>query len=153
MVQIAADALGCEMKSGGAAPGYTLNHPRWYRTPVSTYWWLGQWTYLKFVLRELTSIFVAFFVVTTLVRLRALHNGPQAYADFQKWLKNPAVIALNAISFCFVVYHTVTWFALAPRAMAVRVRGKRVPEPLIMAANYAAWLAVSGMVAWFLLGG
>jgi fumarate reductase subunit C len=37
--------------------------------------------------------------------------------------------------------------------MAVRVRGKRVPEPLIMAANYAAWLAVSGMVAWFLLGG
>ena len=134
-------------------PQYTEFHPRWYRTRVSTYWWLHQWSFLKFVLRELSSIFVAFFVVTTLLQLRALSQGAQAYADFQKWMKNPVLIALDAISLFFVVFHTVTWFHLAPRAMAVRLRGKRVPELLIIAANYAAWLVVSGVVAWFLLGG
>jgi fumarate reductase subunit C len=141
------------MKSSGSAPGYTLNHPRWYRARVSTYWWLKQWVYLKFVLRELTSVFVAFFVVTTLMQLRALSRGPQAYENFQKWLQNPFVIALNVVSFLFVVYHSVTWLSLAPRAMAVRIRGKRVPDLLISGTNYAAWLVISAVVAWFLLGG
>ncbi len=141
------------MKSNNAAPGYSLFHPRWYRPCVSTYWWLHQWSYLKFVLRELSSIFVALFVVITLLQLRALSHGPQAYADFQKWMKNPAVIALNAVSFVFVLFHVVTWFHLAPRAMAVRFAGKRVPELLIVGANYAAWVAISVVVAWFLRGG
>ncbi|HEV3375015.1 MAG TPA: hypothetical protein VG051_04875 [Candidatus Acidoferrum sp.] len=141
------------MKSSGSAPGYTLNHPRWYRARVSTYWWLHQWVYLKFVLRESTSVFVAFFVVTTLMQLRALSRGPQAYENFQKWLQNPLVIALNVVSFLFVLYHSVTWLSLAPKAMAVRIRGKRVPDLLITGTNYAAWLVISAVVAWFLLGG
>jgi fumarate reductase subunit C len=141
------------MKSSGSAPGYTLNHPRWYRARVSTYWWLHQWVYLKFVLRESTSVFVAFFVVTTLMQLRALSHGPQAYENFQKWLQNPLVIALNVVSFLFVLYHSVTWLSLAPKAMAVRIRGKRVPDLLITGTNYAAWLVISAVVAWFLLGG
>lgn len=145
------------MKSSGGAPGdtppYTEFHPRWFRTRVSTYWWLHQWSYLKFVLRELSSIFVAYFVVTTLLQLRALSHGPQAYADFQRWMRNPVVIGLNAISFLFVVFHSVTWFQLAPRAMAVRLRGRRIPDPLIVAANFVAWLVISAVVAWFLLGG
>jgi fumarate reductase subunit C len=141
------------MKSSSSAPGYTLNHPRWYRARVSTYWWLKQWVYLKFVLRELTSVFVAFFVVTTLMQLRAFSRGPQAYENFQKWLQNPFVIALNVVSFLFVVYHSVTWLSLAPRAMAVRIRGKRVPDLLITGTNYAAWLVISAVVGWFLLGG
>ena len=141
------------MKSNNAAPGYSLFHPRWYRPRVSTYWWLHQWSYLKFVLRELSSIFVALFVVITLLQLRALSHGPQAYADFQKWMKSPAVIALNAVSFVFVLFHVVTWFHLAPRAMAVRFAGKRVPELLIVGANYAAWVAISVVVALFLRGG
>ena len=141
------------MSSSGGAPGYTPYHPRWYRPRVSTYWWLHQWSYLKFVLRELSSVFVAFFVVTTLLLLRAVSLGPQAYSDFLTWMKNPLVIALNAISLLFVVFHTMTWFHLAPRAMPVRLRGRNIPEVLIVATNYAAWLLISGVVAWFLRGG
>jgi fumarate reductase subunit C len=141
------------MSSSGGAPGYTPYHPKWFRQRVSTYWWLHQWAYLKFVLRELSSVFVAFFVVTTLLQLRALSRGPQAYAHFLDWMKNPFVIALNATSLLFVVFHTMTWFHLAPRAMVVRLGGKRVPGFLIVAVNYASWLVVSGVVVWFVLGG
>jgi fumarate reductase subunit C len=118
---------------------------------VSVYWWLGQWRYLKFILRELSSLFVASFVVITLLQVRALRNGPEAYSRFQHWLQSPWVIALNLVSFLFVVFHTITWFNLAPRAMPIRVRGKRLPEFLVAAPNYAIWLVASVVVAWFVL--
>ena len=57
--------------SGQPEP-YTEFHPRWYRKQVSTYWWMGSWRYLKFILRELSSVAVAWFVVMTLLQLRAL---------------------------------------------------------------------------------
>lgn len=130
---------------------YTLYHPRWYRTRVSTYWWLRRWYYLKFVLRELSSIFVAYFVVITLLQIHSLSRGPEAYARFEERMRNPLMIALNAISFLFVLFHTITWFNLAPRAMVVRLGGKRVPDTLIAGSNYLAWLVISAAVAWFIL--
>jgi fumarate reductase subunit C len=134
-----------------AAPAYTEFHPRWYRPHVSVYWWLGQRQYLKFILRELSSVFVAAFVIITLFQLHALRNGPEAYARFQQWMQSPWAIALNAISFFFVLFHTVTWFNLAPSAMAIRMRGKRLPDFLVAAPNYALWLVASVVVAWLVL--
>ena len=130
------------------APLYTEYHPRWYRRRVSVYWWLGEWHYLKFILREISSVFVAIFVVITLLQLRALLHGPEAYARFQSWLSTPFVLALNLISLFFVLFHTVTWFNLAPHAMAIRIRGKRLPAIMISAPNYVAWAIISGFVAW-----
>lgn len=132
---------------------YTEYHPKWYRTRVSTYWWSRSWAYLKFILRELSSIFVAYFVVITLLQIRALKQGPQSYAHFQDWLKTPLLIALNAVSFFFVLLHTVTWFNLAPRAIPVRIRGKRIADTWVAASNYVAWLVISAAVVWLLLGG
>lgn len=133
------------------ASPYKEFHPRWYRPRVSVYWWLGQWQYLKFILREISSVFVAWFVIITLLQLRALGAGPEAYARFAHWLQSPVVLAINLISLFFVIFHTVTWFNLAPRAMAVRFRGTRLPEILISLPNYVMWVVVSGAVAWFIL--
>lgn len=141
------------MKSAAPTPAYTLNHPRWYRKPVSTYWWLERWEYLRFVLREVSSVFIAYFVVVMLVQIYALSRGRRAYADSQEFLKNPFIVALNVISFLFVVFHSITWFNLSARAMAVRVGGKRVPGILISGPNFAAWAVISVVIAWILLRG
>ena|SRR5258708_7218934 len=127
--------------------------PKSYHPRVSTYWWLSRWAYLKFILREGSSIFVAWSVVLTLLGIRALTRGSAAWAEFEAWLRSPLLLALNAISFLFVLFHAVTWFNLAPKAMAVRVRGKRLPGPAIAAPNYAAWVVISAAVAWILLRG
>ena len=126
-------------------------HPRWYRAPVSTYWWMGSWRYLLFILRELTSVAVAWSVVLTLLLLRALLNGPDAYVRLTNCLRSPWMIALNVITFCFLLLHTITWFNLAPRAIAVRMGGKRVPEFLVAAPNYVLWVVASAVIAWFVL--
>jgi len=132
---------------------YTEYPPKGYRVRISTYWWTGRWAYLKFILRELSSIFVAWFVLETLLQIHALIGGPAAYADFWAFLRKPIVIALNVISLFFVLLHAVTWFNLAPKAIAVRLRGKRLPSLAIAAPNYVAWVAASVVVAWLVLRG
>ena len=134
-------------------PSYTPFHPRWYRRRVSTYWWTAKGAYLLFILRELTCLFVAWFVILLLVLGYAIVQGPAAYAAFQERMRSPALLALNVLSFLFVLYHALTWFHLAPKAMAVRIRGKRLPDALVAAPAFAGWLAVSATLAWLLLGG
>ena len=56
-------------------------HPKWYRRRVSVWWWLESWRYAKFVLRELTSLAVAFFAGLALWKIRAIAAGPEAYAQ------------------------------------------------------------------------
>jgi fumarate reductase subunit C len=127
--------------------------PKSYHPRVSTYWWLARWPYLKFILREVSSVFVAWFVVVTLLQIRALTQGAAEYAEFQQWLRSPLVLALNVVSFLFIMFHAVTWFNLASKAMAIRVGGKRLPGLAIAAPNYVAWVVISAAVAWILLRG
>lgn len=134
-----------------SAPPHTPYHPRWYRTRVSTYWWMHQWSYFRFVLRELTSLGVAYSCVILLCFVRALSLGPQAYEGLQKRLASPVVIALSLISLLLVLFHTIIWFSLSAHAMAVRVGGKRIPGVLITASNYIAWLVISCVLVWFLM--
>jgi fumarate reductase subunit C len=63
------------------------------------------------------------------------------------------VVLVNVVALIFVLFHAITWFNLAPRAMVVRLRGKRVPSAWIAGSNYLAWAAVSALVAWRVLGG
>ena len=126
---------------------------RSYHTRVSTYWWLARWAYLKFILREASSVFVAWIVVLTLLQIRALMRGPADYAELQNWLRSPLLVALNVVSLFFVIFHAVTWFNLAPKAMVIRLRGKRLPGLAIAASNYVAWVVLSAVIAWILLRG
>lgn len=131
---------------------YSPYHPRWFRRRVSTYWWLQRGSYLAFILRELSSIFVAWFVVCLLLLVRAIGQGAAGYQQFLDWSRHPVVLALNLVSLLFIVFHAITWFNLAPQAMVVRLGRKPVPGLLIAASNYAAWAAVSAFIVW-LLGG
>jgi fumarate reductase subunit C len=136
-----------------AAPRYTLYHPRWYRRRVSVWWWLQNRAYTRFVLRELTSVFVAFVAVVYLWQLRALAQGPEAYGQFLARLRTPLFLALDTVAFLFILFHAITWFNLTPKAMILRLSGKRVPDWVIVGLNYAAWVVLSGVVAVMLLRG
>ena len=134
-------------------PIYTEYHPRWHRPRVSTWWWLKRRSYLAFILRELSSVFVAWSVVFLLLLVAALSGGEDGYRQFLAWAGRPVVVVLNFVSLFFVVFHAVTWFNLAPKAMVMRWRGRRVPGAWVAASNYAAWALASALVAWLLVGG
>jgi fumarate reductase subunit C len=56
------------------------------------------------------------------------------------------------VSFVFLIYHAVTFFVAAPRAMVVHIGRRRLPEQLVLAGHYLAWAAASALVCWLLLG-
>ena len=133
-------------------PGYTPYHPRWLRPRMSTYWWLGRGSYLAFILRELSSVFVAWFVAFLLLLVRAVSAGDSAYREFLQWSATPFPLLLNIVTLLFVVFHAITWFNLAPQAMVVKVGKAPVPGSVIAGSNYAAWVVVSALLAWLLIG-
>jgi fumarate reductase subunit C len=126
--------------------------PRTYRAPVPILWWVRRRSYLLFVARELSSIFVAWFVVYLLLLVVAVARGEDAYRRFLDWSANPWVLAVNVVALLFVVFHAVTWFNLAPKAMVVKARGRRLPPAFVAVAHFGAWAVVSAVVAWIVLG-
>ncbi len=132
-------------------PVYSEFHPRWYRPRMSTYWWVKRWSHLAFILRELSSLFIVWFVVYLLLMVRAVF-GTNRYQEFLEWSAKPVILVVNFVSLAFVLFHAITWFNLAPKAMVVRLGGKRVPGSWIAASNYLAWAVVSALIAVLLLG-
>jgi fumarate reductase subunit C len=126
---------------------YTEYHPRWYREPVSTWWWLRRRSYVAFILREVSSAFVGWSVLFLLLLIRADGNGSGSYADFLDWADTPWVVLLNVVTLAFLVYHSVTWFQLTPKAMVVRLRRCMVPGVAIAGSAFAGWVVVSLFVA------
>jgi fumarate reductase subunit C len=131
--------------------GYTEFRPRWYRPPMPVFWWVRRRSYLLFVVRELSSVFVAWFVVYLLLLVNAVRQGDAQYQRFLDWSANPGIIALNVIALAFIVYHVITWFDLAPQAMVVRLRGRRVPAAMVAAGHYVAWVVLSALIIWIVL--
>ncbi|MDH6246072.1 fumarate reductase subunit C [Mycobacterium sp. OTB74] len=122
-----------------------------YRPPVPRLWWLKRRSYLLFMLRELSCVFVAWSVVYLVLLVRAVGRGGDSYREFMHTAAAPPVVALNIVTLVFLLLHAVTWFSLAPRAMVIHVRGQRLPARAVLAGHYVAWLAVTAVIAWVVL--
>ena len=119
-----------------------------YRRPISVWWWLRKRTYFMFVMRELSSLFVAWFVVFLLMLARAVLDGEAAYQRFLDRADSPLFLVVNTVAAAFLVLHVVTWFSLTPQAMALRVRGREVPPLVVIGAQYAVLAVVSAFIYW-----
>jgi fumarate reductase subunit C len=118
---------------------------------MSPTWWLNKRNYLLFMLRELTVVFIAAFLVLYLVQLSHLAKGPESYAAFLRQRSSFGWILFHILALIAALYHSITWFNLLPQVMVVRRGEERVPPVLIAGSNYIAWLAISVVIAWIVL--
>ena len=132
-------------------PEYTEHHPKWYRVRMPIFWWVHKWAHTRFILRELTSVAVAYCALVLLFLARALSQGAEAYVNFLAWQQKPVIVVLNIIAFVFVIFHSVTWFNLAPKALVIKLGKKPLPGVMIAALNYGAWIVISAILAWIIL--
>jgi fumarate reductase subunit C len=122
-----------------------------YQRRIGVFWWVHKRSYFLFVMRELSSIFVAWFVVYLLMFIAAVAGGQQQYDEFLDRATSPLLLVVNAVGLAFLVLHTVTWFALTPKAMVLRLGGRRVPGTAILAAQYVALAVVSAFIYWLVV--
>ena len=123
-----------------------------YHRPVSNTWWLKRKPYILFMIRELTSVFVAGYCIFLLVLVYKLTQGADAYGNFMAALKSPSSVSLHLITLVFVLYHTITWFNLTPKILVLYRGEDRIPQGLIAATFYAGWVVVSIIVTLLVLG-
>jgi fumarate reductase subunit C len=114
-------------------------------------WFLARPTWTFFLLRELTSLFVGVFAVEVLLLVRSVGRGKEAYEAFLARLASPGVVAFHVVAFAFVVYHTITWFVAAPKAMRMKLGEEPVPPAAIVLGHYVAWFVVSAAILWLFL--
>ena len=122
--------------------------PKPYVRKMPATWWLQKPAYVKFMLRELTAVFVAAYCVLLLIALWKLKHSPAAFDAFLSLLQTPWLIAFHAVAFLAAMYHTLTWFALVPKVLVVRVGEEKVSPVLLVASHWLLWLLVSIGLVW-----
>ncbi len=126
---------------------------RWHRERAPIFWWTKRASYVRFILRELTSLAVAWTVVLLLAEAWALSRGAESFQRFTELMRSGPVLVVNGLALGGLLFHSITWLHLAPKAMVVKLGGRRVPDAAILVAHYAAWAAASAAVVWALVGG
>jgi fumarate reductase subunit C len=105
-------------------------------------WWLHNTQLILFMIRELTSVFVAGYAVFLIIVISKVDDA----AAFGETLRCPTALVFQVIALPFVLFHSVTWFNLTPKAI-VLFRGEERVNPLMIAGgHYALWVLVSGLI-------
>jgi fumarate reductase subunit C len=123
-----------------------------YIRPMPATWWLHNYHLTLFMIRELTSVFVAGYAVFLMVLLYRFNQGPDAFHGLVEALRRPESIVLHLLAFILIVFHSVTWLNLIPQVMVVWRGEEKVSPVLISGAHYGLWLVLSVLIGWIAAG-
>ncbi|MBK8120095.1 MAG: fumarate reductase subunit C [Sulfuritalea sp.] len=114
-----------------------------------TSWYFRHPLYLRYMSREITSIFIGAYCVLLVVGLQRLAAGPAAWEGFVTALQSPASIVFQFLCLVAAFYHAATWFNATQKAMPLQIGEDFVPGNVISGAHYAAWAVLSVVVLFF----
>ena len=106
-------------------------------------WWLRKPSFFLFMLRELSSVFIAIFLIVFLIPLYQLTRGPEAYVAFAQKLSSPGWVIFHLVALVFAIYHSITWFQSTAVVLPLRLGERQIPPGLVTAVNIGVWIAVS----------
>jgi fumarate reductase subunit C len=117
-----------------------------YHRKMRATWWLTNQSYFLFMLRELSSVFIAVFLVVYLCQIYQVSQGPDAYSAFTQKLSSPGWILFHFVALLFALYHSITWFQSSAVVLPLRIGERSVSRPIVLALHVGAWLMVSVIV-------
>ncbi len=123
---------------------------RHYVRKLPATWWLRKPTYLVFMLRELTSVFVVAYAIFLMVMIgRADEAG--SFAGLFDALDSPLGLVVHLVVLAVLLFHTITWINLTPKVVVLFRDDEQVDPRLVAGANYVGWVVASVVVAWLVL--
>ncbi len=116
-------------------------------------WWKRDAYFVRYMAREVTSLFVAAYAIVLLVGLVRLGQGEAAFDGFLKYLQNWWMLVFHLIVLAVFCYHTWSWFKIMPKTMPIMfVGGKRVQPGTITGTGLAA-AVVACLAVLLIVGG
>jgi fumarate reductase subunit C len=110
-------------------------------------WWRKNPFFVRYMIRESSSVFLAIYALIMLVGLLRLSQGEAAYDAWRTALTHPLSILFHWLVLLTVSYHAYTWWKVAPKtAPDIRIAGRAIPEMLITGGGILATLGASIVV-------
>lgn len=122
-----------------------------YIRPMSkTTWYMRNGRFRHYMLKEMTCLLVGLYCFLSIWALAVLASGSEDRWDaFLETQQNVAMVAIHAFALLyFLVYQTIDWFKLAPKAMPVQLGENKVPDTAIVVGHYVVWAGISLFIFW-----
>lgn len=116
------------------------NRRKPYVRKLPTDWWMKQLFYTKYMIREGSSVLITLYSLILAWGVMRLSQGEIAFNGWMEALQNPFAIILHLLALLFALYHTITWFALAPKAVDLWIKGKPLDDKVIISCLYAVFI-------------
>ena len=120
-----------------------------WRQPAG--WWLKNPRYTLYMLRELSAVFAALWVVLFLAQLPKLAEGPTGRAEWLQQVTSPGWIIFSLIALLFVLYHAWTAFTATGTLVYLRMGKSATPAGAINGTMLVAWAIATLVLAIIML--
>jgi fumarate reductase subunit C len=95
------------------------------------------------MMREISAALIGAYILIIVVGVVRLSQGQAAYEAFLSAVWSQFGITFSIVALLFAFYHSYTWFQVTPKAMPLRLAGKRVPGSVIVAAHWLGFAVAS----------
>jgi len=110
-------------------------------------WWRRNPYFVRYMIREASSVFLAIYSVILLVGLWRLTQGAAAWEAWLGALTNPISILFHWLALLTVGYHAYTWWKVAPKtAPDLRIGGRPLPECAVTAGGLLGTIGASILI-------
>jgi fumarate reductase subunit C len=110
-------------------------------------WWRRNPYYVRYMIREASSVFLAIYTVVLLVGLARLAQGEAAWEAWRAGLTSFGSVAFHGLALLTVGYHAYTWWKVAPKTTPdLRVAGRPLPQVVMTASGWLATLGASALI-------
>ena len=110
-------------------------------------WWRKNPFFVRYMIREGSSVFLAIYALILLVGLLRLSQGEAAWDAWRSALVHPVSILFHWAALLTVGYHAYTWWMVSPKtAPHIRIGAREIPECLIAAGGLAGTVGASIVV-------
>lgn len=121
-----------------------------YPVSLPANWWLRNRRYFLYMVRELTAVFAAVWVLLFVTQLPQMVGGPERHAMWLATIRSPGWLTFSLVSLAFAVYNSWTTFGAMGSVVYLRLGGKPVPGSSIRALMFLGWAAATLLIAFVL---
>ncbi len=114
-------------------------------------WFLRHPRYMRYMAREVTSLFIGAYCMLLVVAMQRLSAGPAAWQGFLDALRSVDSIVFHLLAMAAAFYHAGTWFNATQKAIPLQIGEEFVEGSYISGAHYVVWVVLS-LVVLFLAG-
>ena len=102
-------------------------------------WYMEKPFYQRYMLRELTCVPIALYVLNLMAGVVALAGSLFQWQAWVQMQKTPLMLLLVVFALVGAVFHTLTWFETTPKVMKVQRGDQFLPEKYILGAHWAVF--------------